>query len=241
MRNSIINTLIFFIGIHSFHLSASDVIPASKADPHYTKVGFFDLHVCNWPERDLFFMSLFSTYNYKNINKIEVYTPENNKLGEIGTNKYRIVLQKGKPEKRVFISQLKIPETAGDGWYRSVIRMKNGEKYEAKDYVIMATMGMPEGMKPKANATLKQIPEKLTWKAVPGAKKYKVFIKDSWEQRTIHSSKMLGKPELVLPKGLLQKGGVYNWIIHARDVNEHAILGDFNHGSLNTPIEFSIE
>jgi hypothetical protein len=186
-------------------------------------------------------MSLFSTYDYKNINKIEVYTPANNKLGEIGTSKYRIVLQKGKPEKRVFIAQLKISETEGDGWYRTVVSMNDGKKYEAKDYVILARMGKANGMKPVKNAVLKKIPEKLTWKAVPGAKNYMVIIKDAWEQRTIHQSKVITQPELMLPKGLLKEGGIYTWIVHARDVNENALLGDFNHGSLNSPIEFSIE
>jgi hypothetical protein len=241
MRYFIITSLILFFNLHASHLKASDVIPAPEADPHYTKIGFFDIHVCNWPERKLFFMSLFSSYDYKNIDKIEIYTPGNSKLGEIGMDKYRIVTQKGKPEKRVFISQLEIPETANDGWYRSVITTNNGEKYEAKDYVIMARMGIPVGMKPEANMELKEIPAKLSWQAVPGAKNYRVFIRDSWEQRTIHSSKILTKPELKLPKGLLKKGGIYNWMIHARDVNENALLGDFNHGSLNTSIEFSIE
>jgi len=231
----------FFFVIHYTYLSANDVILAPEADPHYIKTGFFDIHVCNWPGRKLFFMSLFSTYDYNNIEKIEVFTPDNNKLGEIGSNKYKIITQKGKPEKRVFISQLEIPDPVVDGWYRAIVTMKDGGKYEAKDYVILARMGMPDDLQPKENTILKDIPGKLSWKPVPGAKHYKVFIKDSWEQRTIHTSKVLDKPELILPKGLLKKGGIYNWMIHVRDVNENALLGDFNHGSLNTPIEFTIE
>lgn len=241
MRHLIVSTLILFICLQNSQLMASEVIPAPKPDSHYTKVGFFDIHVCNWPDKDLFLMALLSTYDYKNINKIEVYTSENLKLGNIATAKYRIILQKGKPEKRVFITQFAIPKTAGDGWYRSVISMNDGSKYEAKDYVTLKKMDSPIGMNPKADATLKEPPVKLTWKAVPGAKNYQVFIKDAWEQRTIHSSRILNKTELRLPDGLLKKGGIYNWIVHARDVNEDVLLGDFNHGSLNSPIEFTIE
>ncbi len=241
MQHFISSTLLLFLCLQGSYLMASEVIPAPKPDSHYTKVGFFDMHVCNWPDKDLFLMALFSTYHYNKITKIEVYTPENVKLGDIDTAKYRIILQNGKPEKRVFITQLTIPTTARDGWYRSVISMNDGSKYEAKDYVTLKNMDAPKGMNPKADAILKEVPEKLTWKAVPGAKNYQVFIKDAWEQRTIHSSKILNKPELLLPDGLLKKGGIYNWLIHARDVNEDVLLGDFNHGSLNSPIEFAIE
>jgi hypothetical protein len=45
---------------------------------------------------------------------------------------------------------------------------------------------------------------------------------------------------LVLPPGLLEKGGYYSWIIHARDTNAHILLGDFNHGSMNTPVTFAV-
>ena len=43
-----------------------------------------------------------------------------------------------------------------------------------------------------------------------------------------------------LPAGLLEKGGYYSWIVHARDLNEHFMLGDFNHGSLSATVNFSI-
>ena len=82
---------------------------------------------------------------------------------------------------------------------------------------------------------------KLSWKAVPGAKHYMVFIKDTWEQRTIYTSKTLSKPELVLPKDLLKQHSDFTWRVHARDVNENVLLGDFNHGSLNLPITFSVK
>ena len=239
---------------YSFHISvlasviflntclADEIIPAPSGDPHYTKEGFFDIHVCNWPDRDnLFFMTLFSTYRFKDVNKIEVFTPDHRKLGEIGTAVYRLIKNKDKPEKRVFISQLDIPSSAQDGWYTSIITMKDGKKYEAKDYIIIHSMGIASGMQPAANANLEAVPQKLSWNKIEGAKYYQVFIKDEWEQHTIFTSELLTKPELAVPKGLLKKGGYYSWRIHARDVNENVLLGDFNHGSLNAPIKFDIK
>lgn len=31
--------------------SNKEIIPAPMKDPHYTEVGFFDIHVCNWPNK----------------------------------------------------------------------------------------------------------------------------------------------------------------------------------------------
>ncbi len=50
---------------------------------------------------------------------------------------------------------------------------------------------------------------------------------------------MLTQPRLVLPRGLLKPGGIYAWRVHARDVNENILLGDFNHGSLSAEIQFT--
>ena len=68
-----------------------------------------------------------------------------------------------------------------------------------------------------------------------------MFIRDIWNDgELIHSSKLLDRPEVVLPEGLLEPGGYYSWIVHARNTNEDVKTGDFNHGSLNKPATFSI-
>lgn len=107
-------------------------------------------------------MALFATYKYKNISRIEIFTPGNTKLGEISTEKYKVVIKKGKPEKHVFIGKFKIPKNTSNGWYRSVVTMKNGDQYEAKDYVIQARLGIASGIKPEAEAELDKIPKKLS-------------------------------------------------------------------------------
>lgn len=68
-----------------------------------------------------------------------------------------------------------------------------------------------------------------------------MFIRDLWDdERLIYTSKLLTTAELVLPENLLQPGGYYSWIIHARDVNEDVRLGDFNRGSMSRPATFSV-
>jgi hypothetical protein len=95
---------------------------------------------------------------------------------------------------------------------------------------------------PAHEVELQEIPTQLSWDPAPGAGYYQVFIRDLWnEDRLIFSSKLLAEPLVQLPAGLLEKGGYYSWIVHARDLNEHFMLGDFNHGSLSPVVTFSIQ
>ncbi|MDH5546072.1 MAG: hypothetical protein OEZ43_10790 [Gammaproteobacteria bacterium] len=62
-----------------------------------------------------------------------------------------------------------------------------------------------------------------------------------WDgEKVIYTSQLLAQPSLTLPPGLLTPGGYYNWRIHARDRNEDVYYGDFNHGSLSEPFEFTV-
>jgi len=203
-------------------------------------VGFFDIHVCHWPDRKLFFMMLFSTYDYDQLKSVEVLSPDGTKLGNVQTQKYRLLKKKGKPDKRVFISQVEVSSNAANGWYKAIVTMKNGDIHESRDYVVIERMNLPSALKPANDASIDKVPEKLTWKKVDGATHYLVFIRDLWANKTIHKSKILTKPELVLPKGLLKNEGYYSWRVHARDVNGNVLLGDFNHGTLSRKHEFTI-
>jgi len=219
---------------------AGELFTVPKEDPHYTKVGFFDLHACNWPDRDLFFMSLFSTYDYEQLQSVEVLMPDGKKLGNIQTKKYRLLKKKGKPDKRVFLSQIDVPKDAQNGWYKAIVTMKNGDRHESRDYVVIERMKLPTGLKPGDDMTVDKVPEKLIWNKVAGATHYLVFIRDLWANKSIYKSKPLTKAELILPKGLLKDQGYYGWKVHARDVNGNVLLGDFNHGTLSKLTEFSI-
>lgn len=212
-----------------------------KENPHYNKLGFFDMHVCNWPNQPLFFLSLFSTTHFNEISKIEVYDNNHHLLGQLSLDKYRIVmLKKPKREKRVFIKHFAIPKTSGNGWYTTKVYMKNGQIATAKDYVIIYKMDIADGLKPVDKITLNNAPKTFSWNPVPGAKYYEVFINDIWTGSSVYSSDFLTKPSFTPPKNLLKPGGAYCWRVHARNVNEDILLGDFNHGSLTKCYEFDI-
>jgi len=66
-------------------------------------------------------------------------------------------------------------------------------------------------------------------------------VYDQWQgDKEIYKSKLLSGTRQVLPPGILEAGGTYRWRVHARDVNEHIELGDFNHGSLSPKNEFTV-
>lgn len=209
-------------------------------DPHYTNAGFFDIHVCNWPNRPPFFLAVFSTTRFNDIDSIEVFLPDNKKLGNLNLTKFRLIQTKDKKEKRVFLKQFEIPQGIMNGWFHTKVNMKNGQAITAKDYVVLEKLEKASVVYPDLSHQLTTPPKKFKFKKVPGAQYYQVFIKDNWESKLIFSSKLLTKPELDVPKDLLVKGGLYTIQVHARDTNEHQLLGDFNHGSLTGKIEFSI-
>jgi len=212
-----------------------------NGDPHYTEAGFFDIHVCHWPDQPLFYMALFSTARFDEVDEIEIADPDGHALGKLDLAKYRTILAKGKPEKHVFISLLEMPPARNNGWYQARVRLKDGTTAVARDYVVVGSMPLPGGFQPADQAELPELPAELRWKPVPGAKFYQVFIKDIWgDGQTIFTSKLLDEPKLTLPPGLLQQGGAYSWRVHARDIDDDPTVGDFNQGTLGREVGFSV-
>lgn len=223
------------------NLPATGLQATQATDPHYNEAGFFDIHVCNWPDRPLFFMSLLSTPRFSETERIEVFFPNGSQLTELDLQRYRTIKGRDKPDKRAFIDQIDVPPGAPDGWYSARITMKDGKKYISRDYVILGELPRASGQAPAHEEELAEIPQQLRWGAIPGAGYYQVFIRDIWnDSQLIYTSKLLDEPLLELPAGLLERGGYYSWVIHARDLNEHIMLGDFNHGSMSSPVTFSI-
>lgn len=213
---------------------------AAKRGPHYVPSGFFDIHVCHWPDPGMFLMALFSTTQFADIQRIEVFAPGGEPLGELDMTRFRLGHKPGEPEKRVFIRNIPA-ENAGDGWYRARVTLRDGSTQEARDYVAIRKLPIATGLKPAHGAENIPVPAELSWNPIPGAAYYQVFIKDMWDgEKVILTSALLKEPRLPLPKGLIQPGGIYSWRIHARDVNEHAELGDFNDGSLSAEAGFSV-
>lgn len=211
------------------------------ADPHYTQAGFFDMHVCHWPDRPVFFMFVFSTTRYREVERVSVFYPDGRPLADLDLERYRIINKPGRPEKRVFITQLPLPAGAPDGWYHANIVLKDGRIYRARDRVAIKVLPLAAGLAPPNSTAETPPPTVLRWEPVPGATHYQVYIKDMWNGgQEIFSSKVLNAPQLVLPPDLLKPGGYYRWRVNARDVHEHPELGDFNHGSLSEEIELVV-
>ena len=220
-------------------LSAAD---KHRNDPHYGPAGFFDLHVCNWPEEPMFFMAVFSSYRFADVESVTVFDSENRRIGQLNLERYRLIKKKGKPEKRAFIARLPVAADARDGWYHAEVHTRDGKTHRFRDYVGLGRLPIAGSLWPDDNAVLKQVPKQLTWGAIPGAKYYKVYLRDLWNDGTvIFESKLLTRPQAVVPAGLLQADGWYAWKVHARDSNEHPRLGDFNQGSLTGEFEFQIQ
>lgn len=220
---------------------ADEPIEPPQSDPHYTKVGFFDVHVCNWPGRPLFFLTLFSTERYNDVAAVDIFAPDGRPVGQLDMTRYRIWERKNKPDKHVFMKHLDIPDGHPDGWYSARVTMKDGSVYAARDYVVIHRLDIATGIQPADGAENVPAPKALTWSPIPGAKYYQVFVRDLWNGGDlILKSKLLSKPRLELPPDLVEPGGYYAWRIHARDVNGNALLGDFNHGSLSGEARFSV-
>lgn len=235
----LIMTLLLLGTMNAWPAPAKEPVPMPS--PHRVSLGFFDIHVCNWNDRPQFFMALFSTTRYDEIAAIEVFDPDGRTLGTLDLTKYRLTVVPGKPEKRVFISQIPVPAGAKDGWYSARIIPRSGAPLVARDFVVIATLPIISGAQPKSDADDIPLPKELRWSAAAGAKFYQVFIQDLWDgEKLIYTSPFLHEPRLALPPGLIKPGGLYAWRVHARDVNEHELLGDFNHGSLSPVMKFSV-
>lgn len=244
MRNHPTIKRLLLAALTATNLCRLPVTAASTPDPedrHYNEVGFFDMHVCNWPNRSVFLMPLLSTAHYDDIEKVAVLYPDGKQLADFNLARFRILESEDAPEKHVFINQIGMPDDAVEGWYSAHITLKNGDVVTASDYVVLSKLERAGGQTPGHEQTVSSPPQKLTWEPVPGAGYYQVFIRDQWEDnKLIYTSRLLSEPELSLPPGLIEDGGYYSWLIHARDINEDIILGDFNSGSLSNPVTFSV-
>lgn len=236
---------VFLLALVSvFGLLVSNVFAGNAEHPkdaHYTESGFFDIHLCNWPDRDPFYMALYSTTKFKDIKSVELMNAQGKKFAELNMSKFKIIKAKKKPEKRVFISQVPLVKGFTDGWFSAKITFGDGTVHHAKDFVEHGLVSIASDLWPADKEKVADVPRVLKWSPIKGVSHYRVFIRDKWdENKAIFSSKVLDKPEVVLPKGVLNYGGYYSWRVHARDVNEDVKLGDFNLGSLSAWQEFSI-
>ena len=236
-----IRNLTRFTLLLSLFVSTASFSASKKNDPHYTAKGFFDIHVCNWPDRPPFLLALFSTLQFDEIKSVKISAPGNTIIGQLDLTKFRSFITKKKQLKKAFIRHFPLPKPVRDGWYKATITLKDNTQLIAKDFVQHKLLSIAANPTPQNNASDIKIPKTLHWAAIPDARFYQVFITNLWQDgKVIHTSKLLKTNSITLPKNLLEKGGLYSWRIHARDINEDIKFGDFNHGSLSPKLTFSI-
>ncbi len=233
------SVLFFYLSLASLSIRAADA-PLLKQDPHYTEIGFFDIHICNWPERPHFFKILFSTEKFDEIAEMEVFDPAGSPLAILDKSRFLKLHRKDKPEKRVFIVDLDLPDSAKTGWYTIKVKTIDGRQYSASDFVPLTRLGRVTGMSPSSETEAISLPVTLRWKKLPGAGFYKVFVRDEWTGEIVYQSKLISNNEHEVPAGKLQPEGYYSWVVHARDLNEHILLGDFHMGSRSKKAYFSL-
>lgn len=210
-----------------------------KNDLHYSDIGFFDIHVCNWPNRNNFFKIVFSSEKYSVIDSMKIYTPENMLLTSMDKSKFITIHRKNKPDKRAYIYDLDVTDKASSGWYNIIVKAKNGKEYQAKDYVLLNRLSRATSMHPSDPDKEIKLPITLKWNPVAGTQHYQVFVRDEWTGKLMYKTKLINKNKVSIPKGKLEPGSFYSWVVHARDVNEHVLLGDFNMGSMSKKAFFS--
>lgn len=231
--------LLLLVLIYPLNYMNAEATDKINADPHRSQLGFFDIHICNWPNRTNYFKALFGTEKYDQISSMDIFTPENKLLVRLDKNKFRTLKRKNKPNKKVFIVDLDVPNTATTGWYSIRVKTKKGEEYEAKDYVVVNRLKRASDMQPNRDKRY-PMPITLNWKKIVGAQVYQVFVRDEWTGKLVFKTKLISENKVTIPIGKLESGGDYSWRVHSRDVNEHVLLGDFNMGSMSEHAVFSV-
>jgi len=234
-------TSFWFFMLAAGCLMGGTVYAGNEGDPHYTRAGFFDTHVCNWPENPRFLMAVFSTPYWDEVAKVAVFAPDGTFVGDLDLTRFRAFKTESGQTKRAFIAHFDLPDKVVDGWYRAEVSLKDGSRFEARDYLIHHFMPHPTGTRPIPDASDVPASIELRWDPIPGAKYYEVFLRDNWAGTEATASGLLTEPRFVPPQGMLQPGGAYVWRIHARDSNGNVLLGDFNHGSLSQEMGFMVK
>jgi len=211
-------------------------------DVHYTDAGFFDIHLCNWPDRAPFFKVLFSTFVPEDVKVITVRFPNGTQMISMTLEHYIEFTRDGR-RKRVFLEEVDAPTQVPDGWYKAEILLNDGRIVSSADKIDTTKGLLPiaQDPEPADGADAIPLPLELSWTAVPGASHYQVSIRDLVERRLVYRSDLTSATHITVPDGKLEAGGWYQWLIHARDVNGDPELGDFNLGSQTSYFSFELK
>lgn len=210
-------------------------------DVHQTEFGYFDIFVCNWPDRPPFLVGLFATTRAEEIAKIEVVRPDGKRVGAIALTQPENTKDMHGRERQAYKSQFAGARDMPNGWYEAVITLKNGARVRARDYVQIETMPVVTYLVPSNAAIPLSRARRLRWKPVAGDVFYRVTIQDMWRDKTlVYSSDLLRATEFTVPEGVLEPDGQYVWRVHARHATHDPKWGDFNHGSKSAEAMLSV-
>ncbi len=127
IKSAVISVLYWLCWVSGSTALATPAVGLKADDPHYSDAGFFDIHVCNWPNCPQFYKPLFSTTRFDDIKEIEVLYPDGRLLSKMDLARYRLVDKSGKPLKKVFLADEIVPVSAPSDWYSARITMKDGK------------------------------------------------------------------------------------------------------------------
>lgn len=218
----------------------TDNTVADGRDPHETPAGYFDLHICNWPDRPPFVVALFVAADSSDLRRVEVLRPDGRPLGEVNLTNYERRIDENGREQRAYKTFLPLPKDATAGWYSARVSLRDGRAQQARDYLQVHILPQAKIVQPANGQDNLRGNAELRWQPVPGATHYRVFIKDAWAGQQIFKSDLLTQPRLRVPPGVLQPNGSYAWRVHARSGGPEATWGEFNHGSLNSEATFAL-
>jgi hypothetical protein len=136
------------------------------------------------------------------------------------------------PEKRAYFQDRAATGDELPGWYTARITLRDGRVIEARDRVELRAPVYSENLRTENRAGRTA----LRWDPPPGTVRYKVYVRDSWQDnRIVLESPLLAQPEFEIPAGALGPGDTYTWRVHARDAHEDPEFGDFNSASMSVP------
>lgn len=175
------------------HAAPGDLIEPDSDDPHKAPLGYWDIHVCNWPDRPPFYLTIFKTEHYDQLQSIEVFTPDGKSVGFFEMEKFLDFQRNGKQPLRVLLTHMLLPPEEPEGWFTAIITGKDGRRYLVKDYLVMNIMARAENQEPPHESEV-EVPWELNWSPVPGAKHYRVWIRDLWDNgKQIYRSGLLNE------------------------------------------------
>lgn len=137
-------------------------------------------------------------------------------------------------DKKVFINQIPLPKNTIKGEFTATVITNNKQVHHYADLMFLdkkvssAKIDFPANNASKISTT-----PTLKWIAPENGQYYQIFIKDNWTGESIYSTKTLYQTEFKVPDNLLKNDDWYAWKVHAKDMDETILYGDFNAGSLS--------